>query len=196
MTLEAPKLNNLSIEDYLVVEEQAEERYEYHDGEIFAIAGGSLRHSLVSLNFNSEIRFALKKKNKHCRVFNGDAKLHVVSVNKIFHPDGMIVCGEVQLSPRTKHALTNPSIIIEVLSPSTELYDRTDKFYSYQQVPSLEEYVLVSQDKAQVEVFRKTGNKWVIERIIGIAETVSLTSVGIQLNMESIYENVDFDPET
>ena len=124
----------ISIEDYIALEQATNTRYEYHDGTIYAMAGGSIEHGLISGNTYGELKFNLREKGSDCKAINNDVKLHVESLNKFLYPDVMVVCGEMERSTKEKNAVVNPSVIIEVLSNSTEAYDRGDKFFAYRQI--------------------------------------------------------------
>jgi Uma2 family endonuclease len=194
IVLEAVLLNNITIEEYLATLQDSDQKYEYHDGAIFAMAGGTLNHSRINTNLLVEIGSELRRKGSECEPFNSDARLYIEAFNKIVFPDSMVVCGEVESSKRDSEAVTNPKVIIEVLSKTTESYDRGDKFYFYRQIPSLQEYILVAQDKYQVEVFLKgNGNMWSIERYEGTEETLPVASLGIEIPFQMIYRNTIID---
>lgn len=194
--MEVKKLGHLTIEEYVQIQQENGRKYEYHNGAIFAMAGGSYNHSTISGNIFFRVMSELLKKKPECKSHNSDLMLHILATNTILYPDGMIICPPVKRSTRYKEAVTNPSVIIEVLSPSTESYDRGDKFHFYRQIPTLQEYILVSQDKKQVEVFRNTGgNDWNIQRYDESNETFPIESVGIELVLEELYLNVDFSVE-
>jgi Uma2 family endonuclease len=193
--MEAKKLYKLSVADYLKVEQATDTRYEYHDGTIFAMAGGTVEHGLISGNTHGEIRAALKAKGKNCIAINSDVKLHIASSNKFLYPDVMVVCGEMERSDKEQNALTNPLLIIEVLSTSTESYDRGDKFFAYRQIPSLREYILIDQYKPQVDVYRRKTDLWRISRIEGLDSQLVISSLGIEISLRDIYERVVWGAE-
>ena len=131
----ATKLNKVSLEDYIRIEQESNTKYEYHDGTIYAMAGGSDNHTELLGNIFFELRSALKQKGKPCRAFNSEMKLHIEEFNKYLYPDAMVVCGEVQKPNENTSGITNPLVIVEVLSDSTEAYDRGDKFFFYKHIP-------------------------------------------------------------
>lgn len=190
--MDAKKLNNISVTEYLKLEEDAQTKYEFHDGTIYAMSGGTVEHGLISGNLFAELKFALRSKNNNCTALNSEIKLHIQSLNKYVYPDVMVVCGDIERATEEPNSVTNPSIIIEVLSNSTEAYDRGDKFFSYQQISSLKEYILVDQYKAQVEIYTRQAQLWSIQRITGIEENVEIIPLGISIPMQHIYENVSF----
>lgn len=131
-----PLVKKYSIEEYVQLEQETNTKYEYHDGKLFAMAGDTLNHSSISTRMTSELDRHLEESN--CIVFNNDAKLNIVKFNKYVYPDAMIVCGVVERSNQYPEAITNPIIIIQVLSESTAAYDRGDKFKFYRSIPSLQ----------------------------------------------------------
>ncbi len=187
----AKNLDNLSISEYIKIEQQTDTKYEYHNGSIYAMAGGTLNHGLICGNIFGEIRTALKHKKSDCKVMNSEIKLHVKEKNSFLYPDTMIVCGEIEKSQLESNAVTNPVVIIEVLSKSTANYDRGDKFFFYRQIDSLQEYILIEQDKAQIEVYKKKGDLWKITRIAGVDNFLPISSLNIKLKLEDIYENIE-----
>lgn len=191
--MEAKKLNNLSIPEYIEIERATDTKYEYHDGRIVAMAGGTLEHGLISGNIFGEIKFRLRDKKNNCRAMNSDIKLHIQTANKFLYPDAMVLCGEIKKSTADPNAVMNPTVIIEVLSKSTESYDRGDKFFAYRQIISLQEYILVDQYKAQVEIYQRQSDLWKITRITGIDQRLDIPSLGIAIDLESIYEDIVFD---
>lgn len=188
--MEAQKLNNLSIQDYIKIEKTTDTKYEYHNGTITAMAGGSLEHGLICGNVFGEIRTALRAKRSNCITMNSEIKLYIATQNRFLYPDTMVVCGDIEKSTDEKSAVTNPKIIIEVLSKSTASYDRGDKFFFYRQIESLEEYILIEQEKAQIEVFKRQAKLWSITRITGIDKTLSIGALNISIDLKEIYEGI------
>lgn len=184
--------NNLSYAEYLAIEQSTNTKYEYHDGTIFAMAGGTVEHGFISGNIYGEIKFGLRNANRDCTVINSEVKLQIEHSNKFLYPDGMVVCGEVKRAKDKKHAISNPAVIIEVLSKSTESYDRGDKFFIYRQIDSVMEYILINQYKAQVEIFKRESDLWKITRIEGLDQRLEISTLGISIELKNIYENVVF----
>lgn len=190
----------LTFQEYINLERENDQKYEYHDGFVIAMAGGTISHSRICKNVVSEIDSILKKQGDKCEVFNSDTKLAFQDKKKYLYPDAMVVCGEVEESEHKNHGITNPIIIIEVLSKSTEELDREDKFSLYKQIPSLEYYVLISQDKPEIEIYRRMKlekqdtNKslWQIENLIGIDKIVSFPTLDLEIPFTDIYRKVEF----
>ncbi len=191
--MEALKIGKVSIEEYLAIESAATEKYEYHDGQIYAMAGGTYEHGLICGNVFAEIRSSLIARESPCIAMSSEIKLHVVAENSFLYPDTMVVCEEVEKSETEPNAVTNPVLVIEVLSKSTATYDRGDKFYLYRQITSLQEYVLIEQDKAQIEIYKREGLLWKITRVKGIENSLSLSSIGLDIDLAKIYFRVKLD---
>jgi len=192
--MKAQKSSKITVEAYLATEQDADKRYEYHNGEIFGLAGGSINHGLLCGNIYSEIRRGLKKKKSNCKPFMSDIKLHIKATNSFVYPDTMVVCGELETAKENKNAIENPVLVVEVLSKSTADYDRGDKFFLYKKIPSLQEYVLIEQDKEQVDVFyKKTGSDlWSIRRYEGLKSKIKLQSIDLDIKMSDLYFDINF----
>ena len=188
----AEKLNTVSIEEYIAIEKANDTKYEYHDGSIYAMAGGTLNHALICGNIFGEMRTSLRTKGKKCTTINSEAKLRIEVKNSYVYPDAMVVCGNIETSDRKPDAVTNPTLIVKVLSKSTAAYDRGDKFYLYRQIESLQEYVLIEQEKAEIEVYTKKGNLWQLTRFSGMDADLILSSLDIEIKLSEIYEDVVF----
>ena len=176
-----------SKEEYLEMEAAADYKSEYYQGEIFAMSGGSPKHSRICVNLNWANREATRNK-KDCGGFESNMKLEIAEADAYVYPDLMVVCGDVKLAENTTDVITNPVLIIEVLSPGTESFDRGKKFEFYRTVKSLKEYILVSQDKPKIETyFRKDRNSWEYTVIAGIEKTVVFRSLEYEVKLEEIY---------
>ena len=181
----------LTAEEYLALERQAETKSEYIDGETVAMAGGSPNHSLVIGNLHAELRQCLK--GRPCRTYPGDLRVRVPAGNLYTYPDVVVVCGDLQMDDVDPDAVLNPTLIAEVLSPTTESYDRGRKFELYQTLESLKEYVLVAQDRPRVEHFlRQDGHVWLYTDVSGLESSVSFASIGCHVLLAEIYDKVDF----
>lgn len=192
MTLPQP-VSRCTPEEYLRSEQDAAERHEYYHGEVFAMAGGTPDHSLVINNFNGELRNRLK--GKPCRVYESNLRVRAGRAGRYAYPDSSVICGERQFDPLDprQETVVNPTLLAEVLSPSTETWDRGGKFQGYQQIESLREYVLVSTDKPLVETFlRQSGGTWLYAAAAGPDARVVLKSVGVELPLVEIYDGVEF----
>lgn len=175
-------------EEYLEAERKAEFRSEYVDGQIYAMAGTSWWHNVIMMNLSREVSAALK--GSSCQPAASDQRLQI-SAGRYVYPDMMIVCGEPKFAESDLDTLTNPQVIIEVLSGSTEAYDRGAKFGFYRSLPSLQEYLLVSQTSRLVEHFtRGTAGIWKFNVTEGRGNAVTFTSLNIELKLDEIYYNV------
>lgn len=189
-----PKLkirNTFTAEDYLAFERDADVRHEFVDGEIFAMAGESLSHSRVCSNLLGEAH--IKLKGGSCEALSPNMKVRTSAASMFAYPDLTIVCGEPQLHDSKKDVLTNPKVIFEVLSPSTEKYDRTTKFLRYRMGnETLSDYILVSQDMAFVEHFSKQSDgNWNYRSFAALDDVLDIKSVGIELSLTEIYNRVE-----
>ena len=176
-------------EEYLAAEREAEYKSEYYDGQIYAMPGGARWHSLIGGNVFAELRAVLKGR---CEVHGSDIRLRVSSTNAYTYPDVTVICGKPEFTGRGEDVLLNPTLIIEVLSKSTEHYDRRAKFLHYQTIQSLREYVLVSQYQRRVDLCTRLNDKdWRIESIDHTLGRVHLSSVGVELTFDQIYADVN-----
>jgi len=171
---------------------EPEVRYEYFDGNVFDMAGGTYEHNLITSNALFNLRLALGK-GSPCKVLSSDMKVEVKAYNAYVYPDIFVFCGHHTNSGKVKDAIGNPKVIIEVLSDSTESKDRNSKFMYYRSLPSFEEYIMVNQKSATVETFyRESNTKWDIRTIQGLSEHVAIRSLNVSLAMGDIYEGIVF----
>ncbi|MGA2146878.1 MAG: Uma2 family endonuclease [Bryobacteraceae bacterium] len=179
----------LTPEEYLEIERQAEIRSEYYQGEMFAMAGGSEAHNILVDNL--VVAFRLKLRGGSCRSYSRDMRVQVSATGFYTYPDLVVVCGERKFLDEKRDTLLNPNLIVEVLSPTTEAYDRGRKFSHYRALESLQEYVLVSQDRIQVECFkRQAAGQWLLTAASSLEDAVCLDSVGCTIPLTDIYEDV------
>ncbi len=177
-------------EQYIEIERKAEFKSEYIAGQMFAMADGSPEHSLIAVNITGELRLALK--GGGCRVYNSDLNVWLAETNMFAYPDVTVVCGDVVYGP-ARQAISNPLIIVEVLSPSTESYDRGAKAAHYRRSETLREYVFVSQSEPAIERFtRDTEGKWYVTDARGIDAVMELTAVSTTLKLSEVYANIEF----
>ncbi|HEX9990194.1 MAG TPA: Uma2 family endonuclease [Chloroflexia bacterium] len=182
-------------EEYLALERKAEYKSEYINGQIYAMSGASREHILIAVNVVSEIRSQFR--GRTCEVYNSDVRVKVSPGGTYTYPDAAAVCGEPRFEDAAVDTLTNPTVIVEVLSPSTEAYDRGEKFRQYRRLESLAEYVLIAQDKVQVEHYARHGDKgdqWVLTEISDLGGTLHLASIGCGLALADIYDKVPVQP--
>ena len=176
-------------EDYLAWEATQAERHEYLDGEVFAMWGASDAHGTVAGNLFAVIHSKLR--GSPCKPFIADMKVHVAASNSFFYPDLLVTCDPRDRGPAATHAKQYPSLIVEILSPSTEAYDRGNKFAAYRQLESLQEYVLVSLEERRIEVFRRdAAGLWVLHPV-ALAEMLELASIGLTTPALEIFEGLD-----
>ncbi len=186
-----PKL--ITAEQYLVQERQATFKSEFFGGEVFAMAGGSPNHSLIAANFAGEARELLK--GRPCNVFNSELRVKVNASGLYTYPDASIVCGELQFDDSQEDTVTNPIVLVEVLSESTEKYDRGAKSGNYRKIPSLMELVLISQYEPAVERFtRQENGGWLLIDSREMSDELRLESVGISIALSELYRGVNFRP--
>jgi Uma2 family endonuclease len=180
-----------TFDEYINAEEFAERKHEFHNGKRTTMAGATRQHNLITLRIGSEILKALDAKDDdNTEVYSSDMNVFIPAINKSVYPDVTVAVEEPIM--KHKHVMMNPTLLVEVLSTSTEAYDKGDKFDYYKTLPSFHEYVLVSQKKPIVEVFyRETPAKeWQSTRIEGLEGTVELRSIGCTLKMKDIYRRV------
>ncbi len=186
-----PKKKYISPEEYLNLEETSLEKNEYFNGEIFQMAGASEKHNTIAMNIASNIHFQLRKRS--CKSYQNDMRLFVEESGLYTYPDVMVTCEKPELKKyKGLENLTNPTLIIEVLSPSTADYDKGAKFDHYRTIESLQEYVLVWQDKKRVALYtRQNDNSWLLRDFIGAMAEIELKSIECRLTAEDIYEKVE-----
>ena len=178
----------LSPEEYLAIERKAEYKSEYIDGVMYAMSGASERHNLIVANL--VISIGVQLRDRPCRVYPSDLKVRALN-KKFFYPDVSVVCGETKFADDARDVILNPILVVEVLSESTAAFDRGKKFQSYQQVESLQEYLLVAQDEFIVEHYlRQEQNHWLYTQALGLEETIALPTLKCQLALSDIYNKV------
>lgn len=176
--------------EYLAFERrQTDAKHEYYNGDITMMAGASLAHNRIMGNTFAALHAQLR--GSECSVFPSDMRIHIPATNLYTYPDISALCSEPQLEDDEQDILINPSVIIEVLSESTEAYDRGAKFDHYRSIESLQTYVLIAQDKPQVEVFqRQDTGEWLLSVIKGLEASVTLTAIGCEFALADVYERV------
>jgi len=193
MAIPSP-LRPYSPADYLALERSAESKSEYIDGVIVAMAGASHEHSLIAANLIGELRTALRR--QPCEVHGSDLRVSVLTGALYTYPDVTVVCGEPTFEDAAADTLTNPTVIVEVLSPTTEAYDRGEKFARYRRLPSLRTYILVSQDRPRVEWYTRGESGWLLHEAIGLDGAVELAALDCMLALAEIYAKVPFPAGT
>ena len=185
-------VSRISPEEYLERERQAETKSEYLRGEVFAMAGGSLRHALIISNLSGELRNKLR--NRQCIAVSSDARLAVALAGLYTYPDVMVICGQAEFADNRTETVINPIIIIEVLSESTKSYDLGAKFHYYRSLPSLMEYLTVAQSEVHIEhnVRQKSG-QWLLTDYGNPDAVLNLPSLDVEVRIADIYEKVEFE---
>ncbi len=188
--LPRPKLY-LTPEEYLTLERQAETKSEYWNGEMYAMAGASETHILIVTNL--VISLGPQAKGRPCKIYSNDMRVKVQATGLYTYPDVVVVCGNAHLEDRHNDTLLNPTVLIEVLSPSTETYDRGAKFEFYRKLASLSDYLLVAQDRPFVEHYmRQPDGRWVLNEYEGLDAIIHIASIGCELRLADIYDKVEF----
>ncbi len=190
--MSAQPQHHVTPEEYLAIERAAEFRSEYYDGVMYAMAGASFAHATIIWNLGLELGSLLRK--SPCRGTSNEVRVRVSPERLYLYPDIAIVCGERRFADDQADTLLNPTFIIEVLSKSTEAFDRGEKFTMYRRLASLQEYVLVSQNKAQVEVYRRQpgADQWFFSEKAGLDASVRFESINCEILLAEIYRDVDF----
>jgi Uma2 family endonuclease len=177
-------------EEYLALERKAEYKSEYLTGEIFAMSGASEQHNLIVTNLVGELRAQLK--GRPCKTYPSDMRLKVALTGLYTYPDVMVVCGQTLFDDEQQDTLLNPSVIAEVLSKSTEGYDRGEKFAHYRKLESLTDYLLVSRTKHHVEHYvRQPDNQWLLSEAEGLENAVPISSINCVLSLAEVYDKVE-----
>ena len=182
---------SLTPEQYLEIERKAEYKSEYYRGEMFAMAGARLAHNLLLAHLLRDIGQQLR--GKPCEICPSDMRVLVSATGLYTYPDAVAYCGEPRLLDQHLDTLLNPQLIIEVLSPSTEAYDRGRKFEHYQSIDSLREYLMVSSDRIHADLYtRQPDDRWLLTSATRLEDSLDLQSVGCSIALASLYEKVDF----
>jgi len=189
------KARRYTPEEYLELERQSDVRHEYYEGEIYAMAGETLKHSQICVNLAREVSSQLK--GKPCQALSPNMKVRAQTKGLFAYPDLTVVCGEPIFHDQKKDVLLNPRVIFEVLSPSTERYDRTMKFFKYrQEIEDLTDYIIVSQHSAFIEHYEKQADgRWVHTVVGGLENVLNVTSINCVLSLAEIYDRVEIAAE-
>jgi len=179
----------LTPEEYLAIERKGDYKSEYIDGEMVAMTGASRNHNLIMINAAREITLQLK--GKPCETYASDMRVRIPATNLYAYPDVTVVCGEPLFEDDYVDTLINPTLIIEVLSDSTESYDRGKKFRYYRTMDSLTEYLLIAQDEYRVEQYIKQADgRWMLSEVRSLDDQVELNSIGCMLSLKELYDKV------
>lgn len=191
MALPQSEINAMTPEEYLAFERASEFRHEYFGGEVYAMSGASEKHNLITLNIAASLHGQLRK--RPCKVYSESMRVKMKALRSYAYPDVVALCGDPQFADDEFDMLLNPQVIIEVLSPSTEGYDKTGKFVHYRQLESLQEFLLVAQVAPHIEHYvRQTDGSWQLRDILGIHAQLTIDTIGCDLMLEDVYEKVSF----
>ncbi len=179
---------HISEEEYLRLERAAVTKSEFVDGEMFAMSGGTRAHSALAVRWGGEISAKLRGRN--CHVYSSDLRIRTQGAGSYVYPDVSVVCGKPETHRKADDILTNPTVVIEVLSPSTEAYDRGAKFGLYREIPSLQDYILVHADAVHVEQFSRQPDNWVFREYSGLEALVHIASIDCTVALKDIYEGI------
>lgn len=184
----------LTPEQYLEIERAAEFKSDYYDGHMYAMSGGSLRHAILIAAVAHELSNSLK--GRPCTVVSSDLRLGVGSGRLYTYPDVAVFCGVAKLADQHQDILLNPTVLVEVLSPSTERYDRGIKWTQYRTIESLQEYALVSQTEPRIEIFRRqSGGQWLFVDFAGLDAACRFESLDCAIALADVYHNISFADE-
>jgi len=181
---------HLTPEEYLEIERKAEFKSEYRQGQMVAMAGAREAHNLIVAHIIAQLDQQFR--SRPCRVYPSDMRVYISRVGVYTYPDVVAVCGDREFLDGQLDTLLNPNLIVEVLSPSTEAYDRIRKFESYRSIESLRVYLMVSSDRVHAELFtREADGRWSMREVNGLADTLEVASVGCTLRVSDLYDKVE-----
>jgi Uma2 family endonuclease len=179
-------------EQYLEMERRAEQRSEYLNGEVFAMAGASLPYVVINDNLVFVFRRGLA--GRACRAYSRDLRVLIAESGLYTYPDLLVICGAPQIAEKDRNTVTNPKIIVEVLSPATADYDRGEKFMSYRSIPSFREYLVIYQDRVRAEHYvKQTDEGWLFHDIVNAEAVITLESIGVSFKLSEAYDGVEFE---
>lgn len=184
----------LSEIEYVSLEQRTGLKHEFHDGRVYALAGGSFVHGVICGNLFGELRDRFNRMGKNCRPFMSDIKVYLKASNSYVYPDATVVCGAPKHPEELPEAVANPILIVEVLSKSTAAYDRGEKFNHYRKIESLQTYLLIEQDSAAVEIYERRGDLWKIDNYEGRKAQAVIESLNMTIELAEIYRDVEFPP--
>ena len=192
MALPQPS-RHLTEAEYLEIERAAEFKSEFFEGEMFAMAGGTPRNSRIGTNLARE--FGNRLTRGHCEPYNADLRIKIEATGLLTYPDLSVICGPLQFAQGTDDTVVNPTVLVEVLSDSTEAYDRGKKFEHYRQIPALQEYLLVSQTEPRIEQFiRQPDGRWLLNEAAGLEASLELPALRISISLAEVFAKVTFAP--
>lgn len=184
----------ISEEEYLTFERASAAKHEYYNGRIYAMTGAKEPHNLISGNLVASLHGQLRQ--KPCRVYSSDMRVKILKTGLNTYPDVLVICGQPQFTDAARDTVVNPILVIEVLSKSTELYDRSMKFQHYRTIDTLRDYILIAQNKHHIEHFaRQEGSLWVFQEATDVSSEIYIHSIECVLKLADVYEKVDFEED-
>ncbi len=182
-----------TIEEYLQLEEKSAVKHHFVHGEMIPMLGATPTHNLIAGNFITELNIELRQKEKEYYVLTSGSQIYIPKLKNFVYPDAVVVCEMIEIYPGSTTVITNPLLIVEVLSPSTARYDRTDKFFDYKRIPSFKEYVLVEQNLPLITTSFRTNNyTWEDSEAEGLTSSIYLKSLDCTLDLKKIYRGIKF----
>lgn len=187
-----PETDFITEKEYLALDLDSDIRYEYRDGQIFAMAGASREHNIIALNTSTGLNRQLR--DKPCEIYQSDMRVQTKPGGAYRYPDIVVVCGQPSFADTKPESLTNPTLIIEVLSDSTSEKDYKEKSREYRHMASVQEYVIISQDSPRIERYRKQNDfNWLYTELVGLEQTIDLQSINCVLEFSEVFRRIDFD---
>ncbi|MBL7738987.1 MAG: Uma2 family endonuclease [Chitinophagaceae bacterium] len=188
----ASKYNYVSPEQYLEMERASEEKHEYYKGEIFAMSGASWRHNVIVKNINTKVLPFLV--GKPCNMFGSDLRIHIPENSLYTYPGLSIICGQPETTDDEKDTVVRPSVLIEVLSKSTKVYDRGTKFHLYRSIPTLQEYILIDSTFICIEIYKRLpDNRWQLTDLRNLTDSFTISTIGLSIQLHDVYHDVSFN---
>ncbi|MBW3596218.1 MAG: Uma2 family endonuclease [Planctomycetes bacterium] len=188
-------VRHLTPAEYLDIERRSELKHEYFAGEMFAMTGASKEHNLIAGNVFASLHQQLKR--RPCMAFQNDMRVKIDETGLYTYPDVAAVCGKAEFEDAAVDTLLNPTLLVEVLSDSTEGYDRGKKFEHYRKIPSFCEYLVIAQDRVHVEQHvRQDNGQWLLSEFHGADDVVELTSIGYKLSLTDVYDKVELPTDS
>jgi Uma2 family endonuclease len=179
--------------EYLAFERNQEQKHEYWHGQVYLMAGAKARHNLITANVIAGLHLQLR--GRSCSVYPSDMRVLIPATGLYTYPDALVVCGKAEFEDTEEDTLLNPTVVIEVLSKSTEQYDRGDKFRNYRTIPTLQEYLLIAQDERRVEHFvRQANTEWLLTEMSDATGAIDLPTIDCTLAMADLYDKVSMPP--
>jgi Uma2 family endonuclease len=190
-SMAVPQAQGWTEAEYLAFERASTSKHEFLAGQVYAMTGASGNHNLITASTIAAL--IAQSRGSPCRVFSGDMRVRAPLLGNHTYPDVTVACGEIAYTDDTFDTLANPTVVIEVLSPSTESYDRNQKFQNYWRIESLQAYVLIAQDQPRIERFTREGvNTWLLHVAVGLDQTIELPAIGCTLALNEVYAQVTF----